>query len=293
MTSGFDRLSVKPGLPPMEAKLVDALPSGPGWQYEPKWDGFRCLIFKAGDEIELQSKSGKPLARYFPEVVAAVASLKADSVVLDGELIIPIGDHLSFDALQMRLHPAESRIRRLSSESPAQLMLFYCLVGDDGESLLDRPLVQRRSALERLYAIFRVPRFGAPRIRAVKKEQKHYHVDWSLVPADAARFENLVAGHLLKWVHFQQDTLGRDVELRYFRDTDGREVDFVVVERRSPLLLVECKWGDTDVDRSLRYLKARFPDTDAWQVSATGTKDFVSPDGIRVAPALRLLTGLI
>ena len=149
------------------------------------------------------------------------------------------------------------------------------------------------AALERLYAIFRVPPFGAPRIRAVKKEQKHYHVDWSLVPADAARFENLVAGHLLKWVHFQQDTLGRDVELRYFRDTDGREVDFVVVERRSPLLLVECKWGDTDVDRSLRYLKARFPDADAWQVSATGTKDFVSPDGIRVAPALRLLTGLI
>ena len=94
-------------------------------------------------------------------------------------------------------------------------------------------------------------------------------------------------------MHFQQDTLGRDVELRYFRDTDGREVDFVVVERRSPLLLVECKWGDTDVDRSLRYLKARFPDTDAWQVSATGTKDFVSPDGIRVAPALRLLNGLI
>ena len=149
------------------------------------------------------------------------------------------------------------------------------------------------AALERLYAIFRVPPLGAPRIRAVKKEQKHYHLDWSIVPSDAARFENLVACHLLKWVHFQQDALGRDVELRYFRDTDGREVDFVVVERRMPMLMVECKWGDAEIDRNVRYLKARFPQTDAWQVSATGTKDFVSPDGIRVAPALTLLNNLI
>jgi hypothetical protein len=149
------------------------------------------------------------------------------------------------------------------------------------------------AALERLYAIFRVPPLGAPRIRAVKKEQKHYHLDWSIVPSDAARFENLVACHLLKWVHFQQDALGRDVELRYFRDTDGREVDFVVVERRMPMLMVECKWADAEIDRNVRYLKARFPQTDAWQVSATGTKDFVSPDGIRVAPALTLLNNLI
>lgn len=148
-------------------------------------------------------------------------------------------------------------------------------------------------ALERLYAIFRLPPFGAPRIRAVKKAQKHYHCDWSVVPAEPARFENLVACHLLKWVHFQQDALGRDVELRYFRDTDGREVDFVVVERRAPLLLVECKWSDADVDRSLRYLKARFPGAEAWQVSMTGVKDYVSPEGIRVGPALALLRGLM
>jgi len=101
--------------------------------------------------------------------------------------------------------------------------------------------------LERLYAIFRLPPFGAPRIRAVKKEQKHYHFDWSLVPSEPARFENLIASHLLKWVHFEQDARGRDIELRYFRDTDGREVDFVVAERRHPQLFVECKWGDTDV----------------------------------------------
>lgn len=148
-------------------------------------------------------------------------------------------------------------------------------------------------ALERLYAIFRVPPFGAPQIRAVKKEQKHYHVDWSVVPADPARFENLVASHLLKWVHFQQDTQGQDIELRYFRDTDGREVDFVVTGGRNPRMLVECKWGDTDVDRSLRYLKVRFPSADAWQVSATGSKDYITPEGIRVAPALTLLRTLV
>ncbi|MYA09710.1 MAG: ATP-binding protein [Holophagales bacterium] len=148
-------------------------------------------------------------------------------------------------------------------------------------------------AFERLYAIFRLSPFGAPTIRAVKKQQKHYHVDWTVVPADAPRFENLVACHLLKWVHHQQDTQGLDLELRYFRDTDGREVDFIVTDRRQPVLCVECKWADGRLDKSLRYFKVRFPDCEAWQVSATGTKDFVTPEGIRVAPALELLGRLV
>ena len=148
-------------------------------------------------------------------------------------------------------------------------------------------------ALERLYAVFRLSPFGAPRIRAVKKEQKHYHLDWTAVPEDPERFENLAACHLLKWVHFEQDTRGRDLELRYFRDIDGREVDFVVVEGCRPLLLVECKWADAPLDRGLRYLKARFPQVEAWQISAIGTKDYQSPEGVRVAPALRLLERLI
>jgi len=148
-------------------------------------------------------------------------------------------------------------------------------------------------ALERLYAVFRLSPFGAPRIRAVKKEQKHYHLDWSVVPEDPARFENLVACHLLKWAHFEQDTKGRDLELRYFRDIDGREVDFVVAEGRRPVLLAECKWSDAPLDRGVRYLKARFPQADAWQISATGIKDYQSPEGVRVAPALRLLERLI
>lgn len=148
-------------------------------------------------------------------------------------------------------------------------------------------------ALERLYAVFRVSALGAPRIRAVKKAQKHYHLDWSVVPQDAARFENLVACHLLKWVHFRQDTEGRDLELRYFRDIEGREVDFVVTDSNRPRLIVECKWSDAQPDRSLRYLKARFPDADAWQISAVGSKDYRSPDGIRVAPAVQLLQTLV
>jgi predicted AAA+ superfamily ATPase len=147
--------------------------------------------------------------------------------------------------------------------------------------------------LERLYAVFRLSPFGAPRIRAVKKQQKHYQFDWTLVREAGPRFENLVACHLLKWVHFQQDVEGRDLELRYFRDVDGREVDFVVTENRRPLLLVECKTRNATVERSLRYLKRRFPEAEAWQLAAQGEKDFQSPEGIRVCPAGTLLSRLV
>lgn len=147
--------------------------------------------------------------------------------------------------------------------------------------------------LERLYAIFRLPPFGSPKIRAVKKEQKHYQFDWTLVGDDGPRFENLVACHLLKWTHWLQDSEGRDVELRYFRDTDGREVDFLLVEGRRPLLAVECKWGDQEIDKNLRYFKARFPACEAWQVHGSGKKDYASAEGIRVAPAVELLKTLV
>ena len=153
----YDRLEVKPGIAPMEAKLVDSLPEGEGWRFEPKWDGFRCLVFRDGDSVALQSKSGKPLGRYFPEVVEAVRAVKADPFVVDGELIIPVGDILSFDALQMRLHPAESRIRKLAASTPAQLMLFDCLASKAAESLVGRPLAERRARLEALHAKAKAP----------------------------------------------------------------------------------------------------------------------------------------
>ena len=148
-------------------------------------------------------------------------------------------------------------------------------------------------ALERLYAIFRLSPFGSPSLRAIGKDRKHYHFDWSVVPGDAARFENLVACHLLKWVHFHQDVEGLDYDLLYFRDRDGREVDFVVADRGVPELLVECKWSDADIGRSLKYLKSKFPGAQAWQISAAGRKNYVSAQGIRVAPALDLLSNLI
>src|SRR5437868_9507321 len=114
----------------MEAKSVEELPTGPEWQFEPKWDGFRCLAVKAGRGVALYAKSGKPLGRYFPEMVKLLAELPVESFVVDGELAIPLDGHLDFEALQMRLHPAESRVKRLAAETPAVLILFDCLALD-------------------------------------------------------------------------------------------------------------------------------------------------------------------
>jgi hypothetical protein len=147
--------------------------------------------------------------------------------------------------------------------------------------------------LERLYSIFRLMPFGTDRIRAVKKERKHYHYDWTLIADKAKRFENLVASHLLKWTCFLEDTQGRDMELRYFRDIDGREVDFVILEDRQPILFVECKWSDEEVSRHLYYLHQRFPDVSVWQIHADGQKDYQTPEKIRVAPAHVFLRQLI
>jgi ATP-dependent DNA ligase len=146
-------------LAPMEARLVDALPSGPGWQFEPKWDGFRCLASRKGRHVEMAAKSGKTLARYFPEMVEQIAALKVrnDTFVLDGELAIPAGSTLDFEALQMRLHPAESRIRKLSRETPAIFILFDLLIAPGGESWIGRPLVERRAALESFFATLDTP----------------------------------------------------------------------------------------------------------------------------------------
>lgn len=142
-------LPVKPPLPPMEAKLVDALPRGEGWQLEPKWDGFRCLAYKDADTVALQSKAGQPLGRYFPEMVEAVRAVDAPRFVLDGEVVIVAEDGtLDFDALLMRIHPASSRVARLARETPAEMYVFDLLVDARGRSLLDRPLDERRRLLE-------------------------------------------------------------------------------------------------------------------------------------------------
>jgi ATP-dependent DNA ligase len=138
-------------LEPMEARLANELPRGPGWQFEPKWDGFRCLAFRWPRGIELRAKSGKSLSRFFPEVLQRLRAIAHDRFVMDGELVIPVGPSLSFDALQMRLHPAQSRIQRLARETPATLIAFDCLLSVDGTNLLNEPLSTRRIALEELF----------------------------------------------------------------------------------------------------------------------------------------------
>ncbi|HYZ86957.1 MAG TPA: ATP-dependent DNA ligase [Bryobacteraceae bacterium] len=141
-------LPVMPPFAPMEAETAREIPEGPEWQYEPKWDGFRCLLFRDGDEVELQSKAEQTLTRYFPELVEKIRSLKAEKLVLDSEIVVEVDGHLSFDDLLQRIHPAESRVRKLSKERPAKLIVFDMLVDEKGRDLSGETLYVRRKALE-------------------------------------------------------------------------------------------------------------------------------------------------
>ena len=168
-------LPIRPPYPPMEAMLVDGIPEGSKWQYEPKWDGFRCLAFRDGKKIELQSKSGQPLARYFPEVVDRLRGLRPSRFVLDGELVIPAGKQLSFDGLLQRIHPAESRVRTLSRETPAVYIVFDLLVSADGKSLAAKPLKERRRMLEEFSRRWLDSNAGvvlSPSTREIRKARK-------------------------------------------------------------------------------------------------------------------------
>ena len=144
-------LPVSDKLPPMEAQSVNSLPGGAGWQYEPKWDGFRCLVYRDRKQVELRSKSGTVLNRYFPDLVEAIATIRATRFVLDGEIVVPVGGRLSFSELQLRLHPAASRVKMLAEAHPARLMVFDLLLGPKGPPLLDRPLAERRKALDAFF----------------------------------------------------------------------------------------------------------------------------------------------
>jgi len=135
----------------MEAKIAGVIPTGPEWEYEPKWDGFRCLAFRSGKEVELQSKAGETLTRYFPEIQTTLLQAAASKFVLDGELIVVEHGHLSFDDLLRRIHPAASRVRMLSETHPAQFVVFDLLVDEHGHSLISKPLDERRALLEHFY----------------------------------------------------------------------------------------------------------------------------------------------
>jgi predicted AAA+ superfamily ATPase len=147
--------------------------------------------------------------------------------------------------------------------------------------------------LENLYMIFRIYPFGAPKLRAVKKEAKHYHLDWTVVKDAGGRFENLIACHLLKWCFYLQDSEGRDIDLLYFRDIDKREVDFVVTEDGKPVHLIEAKTSGRNISLSLRYLKLRFPSARATQVALEGNTDLVTKEDIRICPAHRFFSELV
>ena len=148
----FPRLPLRLPYPVMEAEPVEAIPTGAAWQYEPKWDGFRCLAFRDGAKVVLQSKGARPLGRYFPEIVEALAALPLESFVLDGELVVPVDGVLEFDQLQMRLHPAASRVRKLAAEHPARFVVFDLLVDAARRDLAGCPLRERRAALEKMGA---------------------------------------------------------------------------------------------------------------------------------------------
>ncbi|HZQ71019.1 MAG TPA: ATP-dependent DNA ligase [Terriglobales bacterium] len=144
-------LPIQPPYAPAEAKSVEDIPSGSEWIYEPKWDGFRCLAFRKGKEVLLQSKAGQPLGRYFPELIEALAALPQKQFVVDGEIVIFEDGHLSFDNLLMRIHPAESRIRKLAKETPVSFMSFDLLVDKHGKSLVALPLSDRKEALRQMF----------------------------------------------------------------------------------------------------------------------------------------------
>ncbi len=185
-------LPIPPPYPPMEAKPVAEIPRGDNWQYEPKWDGFRCLAFRKGDKVLLQSKAGQPLGRYFPELIGALSKLKPTQFVLDGEIVILRDGHLSFDDLLLRIHPAASRIQKLSHETPATYLLFDLLVDDNGKSLVDLPLSERRQRLEQLFK-----RFGSQQsIRLSPATREYGTAQRWMSELEASGFDGVVAKQL-------------------------------------------------------------------------------------------------
>jgi ATP-dependent DNA ligase len=222
---------------PMEALLAKDLPDGADWLFEPKWDGFRCIAVRSGDVVDLWSKSGKPLGRYFPEVLASLASLPSTQFVVDGELVIESGGHYSFDALQQRLHPAESRVRRLAAETPARLMAFDLLAAADRD-LAGQPLAERREAL----AWF-VAEQGSPNlILSPATRDREEAVGW--LERSGAALDGVIAKRL--------DDPYRPGERGFVKVKQQRSADCVVggyrTERSSPTMasLLLGLYGDDD-----------------------------------------------
>jgi ATP-dependent DNA ligase len=169
----------------MEARAVARIPAGDHWLYEPKWDGFRCLAFRDGDEIALQSKSGQPLARYFPDIVAGLAALAPKRFVLDGEIVILAGQRLSFDDLLLRIHPAEKRVRALAAATPARLIVFDLLVDEEGRDLTAVPFTDRRARLERFIAgLGKINALELSPLSAQREEAERWMTEFGAIGCD-------------------------------------------------------------------------------------------------------------
>jgi DNA ligase D-like protein (predicted ligase) len=167
------RLPIKQDMEPMLSASADAIPAGDGWEYEPKWDGFRTLVFRDGDEVELVSRGGRPMTRYFPELLPAFRALREQKVVLDGELVVVGKGGLDFGALQQRVHPADSRVRMLSVATPAWYVAFDILAAG-GDDLRSSPLGERRKRLEALLKGVKAPIFLTPCTRDHKTAMRWF-----------------------------------------------------------------------------------------------------------------------
>jgi len=190
-------LPVHPPYPPMEAKSAERIPDGGGWLYEPKWDGFRCLAFRKGKEVLLQSKACQPLGRYFPELVEALAALPVSTFAFDGEIVISHDGVLAFDELLQRIHPAESRIRKLARETPTSLYVFDLLVDPKGKSLVDQPLEERRRRLEEVFA--KMPENASTHLSPATRDRKlaeRWITELGAAGLDGVVAKRLEAGYL-------------------------------------------------------------------------------------------------
>jgi ATP-dependent DNA ligase len=181
-------LPANPPILPMLAKRVAAMPDGDGWCFEPKWDGFRAIVFRDGDDLFLQSRNGQPLGRYFPELVEALKKGLPERCVLDGEIVIVTPHGLDFDLLQMRLHPAASRVKLLAGQTPSS-MVFFDLIADTARDWRDAPFAERRDALEKMLRKAKPPLHLTPltRDRAVA-------ADW-FGRFEGAGFDGVMAKH--------------------------------------------------------------------------------------------------
>ena len=205
----FADLPLRPPIEPMKSRQVATIPLGENWTYEPKWDGFRCVAFRSGDDVELESKSGQSLTRYFPEIVAALLEVRATRFAIDGELFIESGAGFDFDALLQRIHPAASRVARLAEETPAKYAIFDILVDEAKRPLYERPLAERRRALE-TFAEKNVRNDGA---LVVSPATADVSVARAWLAGDAARLDGVIA----KRLDLAYDFGGRDAVVKIKR----------------------------------------------------------------------------